>query len=71
MLVKSDDGITVPTENMLAAIDERTLIVPISHVLFRSSYIQDATAIIKRAHEVGAMVLSRRVSSRQGLCRST
>jgi kynureninase len=57
VLVKSDDGITVPTENMLAAIDERTLIVPISHVLFRSSYIQDATAIIKRAHEVGAMVL--------------
>lgn len=57
VLVKSDDGITVPTEKMLAAIDERTLIVPISHVLFRSSYIQDAAAIVKRAHEVGALVL--------------
>lgn len=57
VLVKSDDGITVPTERMLAAIDERTLIVPISHVLFRSSYVQDAAAIVKRAHEVGALVL--------------
>lgn len=57
VLVKSEDGITVPTEKMLAAIDERTLIVPISHVLFRSSYIQDAAAIVKRAHEVGALVL--------------
>ena len=57
VLVKSDDGITVPTERMLAAIDERTLIVLISHVLFRSSYVQDAAAIVKRAHEVGALVL--------------
>ena len=57
VLVQSEDGISVPTERMLAAIDERTLIVPISHVLFRSSYIQDAAAIVKRAHEVGALVL--------------
>jgi kynureninase len=57
VLVRSDDGIGVPTERLLAAIDERTLIVPISHVLFRSSFIQDAAAIVRRAHEVGAMVL--------------
>ena len=57
VVVRSDDGIGVPTERLLAAIDERTLIVPISHVLFRSSFIQDAAAIIRRAHEVGAMVL--------------
>ena len=56
-IVKSRDGIRVPLEELLHAIDERTVIVPISHVLFRSSYVQDATAIIKRAHEVGAMVL--------------
>src|ERR1044071_3891106 len=42
---------------MLAAIDEQTLLVPISHVLFKSSYLQDARAIIKRAHEVGAYVI--------------
>jgi kynureninase len=38
-------------------IDERTLLVPISHVLFRSSEIQDVEAIARRAHEVGAHVV--------------
>ena len=55
--VKSDDGITIDTERMLAAIDEETLLVPISHVLFKSAYLQDAKAITERAHEVGAMVV--------------
>jgi len=55
--VKSDDGITVPLERMLAAIDETTLLVPFSHVLFKSAFLQDANAIIDRAHEVGAMVV--------------
>jgi kynureninase len=56
-MVSSNDGITVPLERLLDAIDEETLIVPISHVLFRSSYIQDAKAIIEKAHQVGAYVL--------------
>src|SRR3954466_2069479 len=55
--VKSDDGITIPIDRMLAAIDEETLLVPISHVLFKSAYLQDAKAITQRAHEVGAMVV--------------
>jgi kynureninase len=55
--VKSDDGITVPLERMLAAIDEETLLVPISHVLFKSAFLQDVRAITERAHEVGAMVV--------------
>src|SRR5689334_14202539 len=55
--VKSDDGITVPLERMLAAIDESTLLVPFSHVLFKSAFLQDAKAIIDRAHEVGAMIV--------------
>ena len=55
--VKSDDGITVPLERMLSAIDESTLLVPFSHVLFKSAYLQDAEAITRRAHEVGAMVV--------------
>jgi kynureninase len=55
--VKSDDGITVPLERMLAAIDEETLLAPISHVLFKSAFLQDAAAITRRAHEVGAMVI--------------
>src|SRR6266849_10956136 len=55
--VKSDDGITVPLEKLLAAIDEETLLVPISHVLYKSAFLQDAKAITERAHEVGARVI--------------
>ncbi len=55
--VKSDDGITVPLDRMLNAIDETTLLVPFSHVLFKSAFLQDARAIIERAHEMGAMVV--------------
>lgn len=57
VVVKSKDGIHPPTEELLAAIDEKTLLVPISHVLFRSSAMYDAQKIIARAHEVGALVL--------------
>ena len=53
----SDDGITVDVEQLCAAIDERTALVPISHVLFRSAFIQDAAAIVARANEVGAFVV--------------
>jgi kynureninase len=56
-MVKTDDGVTVPTDRLLNAIDEHTLIVPISHVLFRSSYINDTKAIIDKAHRVGAYVI--------------
>ncbi|HEX9256189.1 MAG TPA: aminotransferase class V-fold PLP-dependent enzyme [Candidatus Angelobacter sp.] len=56
-MVPSDDGITVPTGRLLDAIDEETLLVPISHVIFRSAYINDARAIIERAHQVGAHVV--------------
>ena len=39
------------------AIDQRTLLVPISHVLFRNGEIQDVETIVRRAHEAGAYVL--------------
>jgi kynureninase len=55
--VKSDDGITIPLERFLDAIDEETLLVPFSHVLFKSGFLQNAKAITERAHEVGAMVV--------------
>lgn len=55
--VKTDDGITVPIERLLDAIDETTLLVPVSHVIFRSAYIQDAKAIVEKAHRVGAHVV--------------
>src|SRR5262245_62812069 len=55
--VPSDDGITIDTQRMIDAIDESTLLVPISHVLFKSAYIQDAKAIVEKAHRVGALVV--------------
>ena len=55
--VPSDDGITIKLERFLEAIDEETLLVPFSHVLFKSAFLQDAKAITERAHEVGAMVV--------------
>jgi kynureninase len=55
--VKSDDGITIPLERFLEAIDEQTLLVPFSHVLFKSGFLQNAKAITERAHEVGAKVI--------------
>lgn len=51
------DGIQVDTQRLIEAIDEHTAIVPISHVIFRSAYVNDAKAIIERAHQVGALVL--------------
>ena len=44
-------------EAIVDAIDERTLLVPISHVLFKTGEIQDVEPIIRRAHEVGAHVI--------------
>jgi kynureninase len=56
-MVKTDDGIHVPVEPLLDAIDEKTLLVPISHVVFRSSFIKDVKAIVEKAHRVGAHVV--------------
>jgi len=56
--VASDDGVTVPLDRMLEAIDEETRLVSVSHVIFRSSFIQDLKAITARAREVGAMVVA-------------
>ncbi len=56
-IVKSQDGIRVPLEKLLEAIDDKTLLVPVSYVLFRSAYIMDARAIVERAHRVGAYVV--------------
>jgi len=56
--VPSDDGMTIDIERLLAAIDESTKLVSVSHVLFKSSAVQDLTAIVDRAHAVGALVLA-------------
>jgi kynureninase len=52
------DGMRVPLERYLEAIDEETLLVPLSHVIFKSGFVQDVAAITRRAHEVGAYVVA-------------
>ncbi len=56
-LVASNDPVRFDLHKFLAAIDEHTLLVPISQVLFRSAFIVDARAIIEKAHRVGAHVI--------------
>jgi kynureninase len=56
-LVASSDPVRMNLDKFLAAIDETTLLVPISHVLFRSACIVDTCAIIERAHRMGAHVI--------------
>src|SRR5438067_4351494 len=52
------DVVAVPNdEAIVEAIDERTLLVPITHVLFKTAEIQDVESIVRRAHEVGAYVV--------------
>jgi kynureninase len=51
VVVCEDDGAIVD------AIDERTLLVPISHVLFKTAEIQAVEPIVRRAHEAGAHVI--------------
>ena len=57
VMVRSDDGIRVPLDRLLAAIDDETALVPLSLVLFKSACVQDARAVVEKAHKVGARVV--------------
>lgn len=56
-IIPTPDPIRIDVDKLLAAIDETTLLVPISQVLFRSSCVVETRAIIERAHRVGAHVI--------------
>lgn len=56
-MVKTHDGITIDTDELLDAIDDTTRLVSLSHVLFKSAYIMPAQEIVEKAHKVGAQVL--------------
>jgi kynureninase len=51
ILVAADD------EGVVEAIDDRTLLVPVTHVLYKTGEIQDVEAIVERAHDHGALVV--------------
>jgi kynureninase len=57
VVVPSDSAQRTNVDRLLDAIDEDTVLVPLSLVLFRSSYIQPARAIVEKAHRVGAHVI--------------
>jgi kynureninase len=57
VVVPCPDGKTVDADAICAAIDERTIAVPIQHVVFGTGFIQDVKKIAARAREVGAHVI--------------
>lgn len=56
--VPSDDGVSIPLDKLLRAIDHETQLVAVSHVIFKSAYIQDLKALADRAHAVGALIVA-------------
>ena len=56
VVVPSEDGVRVDEERLMAAIDERTRLVAISHVLFRSAYVMDVARVAAHTHAMGALI---------------
>ena len=63
--VKSADAIRAPIDRLVDAIDERTALVPLSLVLFRSAALQDVRAVVERAHRVRGARDARRLPGRR------
>ncbi len=55
--IRTRDGIGLDADELLAAIDERTRLVSLSHVLFKSAFILPAAEIVAKAHAVGAQIV--------------
>ena len=56
-VVGGEPDLTMREERVLATIDSGTLLVALSHVLFRNSYVMDVRPIVEGAHAVGALVV--------------
>ena len=53
--VPSDDGRTMSTERIVAAITEKTAVVVLSHAAYVSAFLIDVPPIVARCREVGAL----------------
>src|SRR5690606_27930179 len=53
-LIASPDGMTADQAALLAALDNRTALLTLSHVAFKSAYLYDAVTVTRRAHQAGA-----------------
>jgi kynureninase len=56
-VVPSDDGVSVETQRLCEAVDDRTAVVCVSHVLFKSAYVHEVQEIARRARSVGAVTV--------------
>lgn len=56
-VIPSPDGILGPEEAIAEALDARTALLSLSHVVFKSGFLYDAAPLTRRAHEAGALVL--------------
>jgi selenocysteine lyase/cysteine desulfurase len=56
-VVPSTDGIAIDAEGIAAAIDERTQLVIVSHAAFMTGALTDLAPIVRRAREMGALVV--------------
>lgn len=52
-----DDPLVFPGEALLEAISERTCVVVLSHVLFRTAELVDPRPFVEKAHDRGALVV--------------
>lgn len=57
VVVPSPDGLTVPTEAILAEVDERTALVATGHVYFTTGAMADLESLVAGCHERGALLL--------------
>ncbi len=57
VVVAAEGGKGVDPARLLEAVDDRTLLVSISHVEFKSAWINDAAAVARRCRERGALLL--------------
>ncbi|MEO6597519.1 MAG: aminotransferase class V-fold PLP-dependent enzyme [Planctomycetota bacterium] len=53
----ASDGFSTDGQQIADAIDDKTLLVAIDHVMFRSSAVVDIAPIVEKAHAVGAFVV--------------
>lgn len=64
VLVPARDGLSIPLEGILDAIDERTALVAVSQVFYKTAEVLDLARVVEKAHRAGALVL---VDAYQGI----
>jgi kynureninase len=57
VVVKSEDGLTVPESALAQAVDGDTALLTLSHTAYRSAFIHDMSAVTALAHRAGALTL--------------